>query len=79
MESPIRPFFEKYEVQMLKNIIMIILLIIGMVCLMSAKISFQQRQLVTPDNAWSDREKKLRRLGYGILIGDVIIAGFINF
>lgn len=64
---------------MVKNIIMVILLIIGMGCLMTAKVSFQQRQLETPDNVWSDKEKKLRKLGYGIMIADVIIAGFINF
>ena len=64
---------------MLKNILMVILLICGMLCLMAAKISFQQRQLITPDNAWSQREKQLRKIGYGILIFDVIIAGFINF
>ena len=64
---------------MLKNIIMVIMLVCGMLCLMSAKISFQQRQLVTPDNAWSPKEKQLRKIGYGILIADVIIAGFINF
>lgn len=64
---------------MLKNIIMVILLICGMACLMSAKISFQQRQMTTPDNAWSPKEKKLRWIGYGILIADVVIAGFINF
>lgn len=64
---------------MLKNIIMVILLICGMSCLMSAKISFQRRQMETPDNAWSQKEKQLRWIGYGIMIADVIIAGFINF
>lgn len=64
---------------MVKNIIMVILLVIGMGCLMTAKVSFQQRQLETPDNVWSDKEQKLRKLGYGIMIADVIIAGFINF
>ncbi len=62
-----------------KNILMGILLIVGMGCLMTAKISFQQRQLETPDNAWSDKEKNLRKIGYGVMIADVIIAGFINF
>lgn len=61
----------------IKFIIMIILLIIGMGCIMTAKISFQQRQLTAPDNAWSDREKLLRKVGYGILILDVILAGFV--
>lgn len=64
---------------MLRNIIMIVLLIIGLSCLMWAKMSFQQRQLSNPDNAWSAQEQKMRKLGYGILIVDVIIAGFINF
>lgn len=64
---------------MLKNIIMVILLICGMLFLMAAKISFQQRQMTTPDNAWSPKEKQQRIIGYGILIADVIIAGFINF
>ena len=64
---------------MLKNIIMFTLLIVGIGCLMTAKVSFQQRQLETPDNAWSEKEIKLRRIGYGILIADVVIAGFINF
>ena len=64
---------------MLKNIIMVILLVCGMGFLMSAKISFQQRQMKTPDNAWSPKEKQQRWIGYGILIADVIIAGFINF
>ena len=64
---------------MLKNVIMIILLIAGLGCLMWAKMSFQRRQLEDPDNVWSEQEKKMRRLGYGILIVDVIIAGFINF
>ncbi len=62
----------------IKNIIMIILLIVGMGCLMKAKVSFQQRQQVTPDNAWSPQEQKLRKIGYAIMIVDVIIAGFIN-
>lgn len=61
----------------LKFIIMVILLIAGMVCIMTAKISFQRRQLTAPDNAWSDKEKLLRRIGYGILIADVILAGFV--
>lgn len=61
-----------------KNIIMIILLVCGMFCLMKAKMSFQQRQLQTPDNVWSPEENRLRKIGYGILIVDVIIAGFIN-
>lgn len=63
----------------LKNILMVILLIAGMVCLMWAKMSFQKRQQVTPDNAWSKQEDIVRKVGYGILILDVIIAGFINF
>lgn len=29
--------------------------------------------------AWLDRENRVRKIGYGILIADVIIAGFINF
>jgi len=62
----------------IKNIIMIILLIVGLVCLMKAKISFQQRQMTTPDNAWSPEEQKLRKIGYAIMIVDVIIAGFIK-
>ena len=65
--------------ELVKDIIMVILLICGMGCLMSAKISFQRRQMTTPDNAWSPKEKELRRIGYGIMIADVIIAGFINF
>ena len=62
----------------IKNIIMIILLLIGMYCRMRAKISFQRRQLVAPDNVWSDEEKKLRKIGYTLMILDVIIAGFIR-
>lgn len=61
----------------IKFIIMIVLLIIGMGCIMTAKISFQQRQLTAPDNVWSDKEKLLRKVGYGILILDVILAGFV--
>lgn len=61
----------------IKFIIMIVLLIIGMGCIMKAKISFQQRQLTAPDNVWSDKEKLLRKVGYGILILDVILAGFV--
>lgn len=61
----------------LKFIIMIVLLVIGMGCIMKAKISFQQRQLTAPDNVWSDGEKLLRKVGYGILIADVILAGFV--
>lgn len=61
----------------IKFILMIALLITGMGCIMSAKVSFQQRQLTAPDNVWSEKEKKLRRLGYGILILDVILAGFV--
>ena len=61
----------------IKFILMIALLIAGMGCSMSAKVSFQQRQLTAPDNVWSEKEKKLRRLGYGILILDVILAGFV--
>ncbi len=64
---------------LLKDIILFILLAAGIGCLMWAKISFQQRQQNTPDNTWSDRENLVRRIGYGILIADVIIAGFINF
>ena len=62
----------------IKNIIMIILLLIGMYCLMRAKISFQRRQMVAPDNVWSEEEKKLRKIGYALMILDVIIAGFIR-
>lgn len=58
---------------------MIILLVCGMYCLMRAKMSFQKRQQQTPDNAWSPEEDRLRKIGYGIFIVDVIIAGFINF
>lgn len=61
----------------IKFIIMIILLIIGMGCIMTAKVSFQQRQFSTPDNMWSEREKLLRKIGYGVLILDVILAGFV--
>lgn len=61
----------------IKFIIMIVLLIVGMGCIMTAKVSFQQRQLTAPDNVWSDREKLLRKIGYGILIADVILAGFV--
>ncbi len=64
---------------MVKNILMVILLIVGMGCLMWAKMSFQSRQMKTPDNAWSPKEKKIRILGYAILIADVLIALFINF
>lgn len=63
----------------LKNVIMFVLLGAGIGCLMWAKVSFQQRQLKEPDNVWSDRENLVRRIGYGLLIVDVIIAGFINF
>ena len=62
----------------IKNIIMIILLLIGMCCLMRAKISFQRRQLTAPDNVWSEEEKKLRVIGYGLMILDVVIAGFVR-
>ena len=62
----------------IKNIIMIILLLIGMYCLMRAKITFQQRQQTAPGNAWSKDEKKLRVIGYTLMILDVIIAGFIR-
>ncbi len=62
---------------MIKFIIMVVLLIAGMGCIMTAKVSFQQRQLVTPDNVWSEKEKLLRKIGYGILIADVILAGFV--
>ena len=62
---------------MIKNVIMILLLIVGIGCLMWAKMSFQQRQLEDPDNVWSDKENKMRKLGYGILIADVLIAGFV--
>ena len=61
----------------LKFVIMIILLVAGMGCIMTAKMSFQQRQLETPDNVWSDKEKLLRRIGYGLMIADVILAGFV--
>ncbi len=64
---------------MIKNIIMFVLLAFGMVCLMAAKVRFQKRQMVEADNAWSRDENRLRMIGYGILIVDVIIAGFINF
>lgn len=57
---------------------MIILLVCGMFCLMKAKMSFQQRQMQAPDNVWSPEENRLRKIGYGILIVDVIIAGLIN-
>ena len=62
----------------IKNIIMIILLLIGMYCLMRAKISFQRRQLTAPDNVWSEEEKKRRIIGYGLMILDVVIAGFVR-
>ena len=63
--------------QMIKNVIMIILLIAGMYCIMRAKMEFQQRQLKSPDNAWSLREVKLRRIGHVLLLADVAIALFI--
>ncbi len=62
---------------MVKNVIMIILLIAGMYCMMRAKMEFQQRQLKFPDNAWSLREVKLRRIGHVFLLADVAIALFI--
>lgn len=61
----------------LKLIIMLILLFAGMGCIMKAKVDFQRRQLEIPDNVWSDKEKTLRKVGYGILILDVILAGFV--
>ena len=61
----------------IKFILMLILLVAGMGCIMSAKVSFQKKQLTTPDNVWSEKEKQLRKIGYGILIADVILAGFI--
>ncbi|MBQ8053370.1 MAG: hypothetical protein IJ198_06185 [Lachnospiraceae bacterium] len=63
----------------LKNVVIIALLIAGMLCLMWAKVSFQRRQQTEPDNVWSKTENLVRKVGYGILIADVIIAGFINF
>ena len=63
----------------LKDAVLFVLLATGLGCLMWAKVSFQRRQQHTPDNAWSDRENRVRKIGYGILIVDVIIAGFINF
>lgn len=62
----------------IKNIVMIIILLAGMVCLMRAKITFQQRQQTAPDNAWSESEKKLRIIGYSLMILDVLIAGFVR-
>ena len=49
----------------IKFILMLILLVAGMGCIMSAKVSFQKRQLTTPDNVWSEKEKQLRKIGYG--------------
>lgn len=48
-----------------------------MYCMMRAKMEFQQRQLKSPDNAWSLREVKLRRIGHVLLLADVAIALFI--
>ena len=62
---------------MIKLILMLILLVAGMGCLMKAKVSFQQRQLTAPDNVWSEQEKLLRKIGYGLMIADVILAGFV--
>lgn len=62
----------------IKNIIMVILLVAGMALLMKAKVSFQRRQQTAPDNAWSPRENQMRMIGYGILIADVLIAGFVK-
>lgn len=62
----------------IKNIVMIILLVVGLGCLMKAKITFQRRQQTTPDNVWSEEEKKLRKIGYALMIVDVIIAGFVR-
>lgn len=64
---------------MLRMVIMLVLLAAGMGCLLYAKLHFVQRQKTEPDNKWSDTENRLRYLGYGICIADVIIAGFINF
>ena len=61
-----------------KNIIMIILLVIGLGCLMKAKITFQRRQQTTPDNVWSEDEKKLRKIGYVLMVVAVIIEGFVR-
>lgn len=62
----------------IKNIIMIVILLAGMFCIMRAKISFQQRQQTAPDNVWSPEEKKLRTIGYTLMILDVVIAGFVR-
>lgn len=62
---------------MVKNVLMTVLLVIGLSCMMRAKMEFQQRQMKNPDNTWSVRENKLRRIGYLILLADVVIALFI--
>lgn len=56
----------------------LIILIVGIGFLMKAKMEFSARQLKYPDNKWSDRENKLRYIGYGLCILDVILALFVK-
>lgn len=56
----------------------LILLVIGIGCVMKAKMSFQTRQQKKPDNKWSDQEKKLRIIGFSVLAVDAILALFVK-
>lgn len=63
---------------MLLFIIELILLVVGIGCIMKAKMSFQYRQQKHPDNQWSDQEKKLRIIGFAVLGVDIILALFVK-
>lgn len=64
---------------MLRMSIMVIILIMGMGCLLFAKMHFAKRQTTEPDNKWSPLENGIRITGYVLCVIDVMVAGFINF
>lgn len=59
-------------------IIELIILVAGIGLIMHAKLHFARRQKYEPDNKWSDYENKVRYLGYGLCILDVLMALFIK-
>lgn len=58
----------------IKEIITYSFFVIGLVLVCASKVKFQQRQKVTPDNAYSSNEKIMLRSGYVVLAIAFILA-----
>lgn len=58
----------------IKEIITYSFFVIGLGLVCASKVKFQQRQKVTPDNAYSNSEKMMLRSGYCILAFAFVLA-----